>query len=170
MTEAKTTGWFLDLSRQARAALRALEAAERARDVTHEAMRAALETISDPLAHAGEIHGKGGVSDPMRKVDRLVDMEARQDAPWNPPRWATETLEEWDAVYANIRPDLTGSTLGSGLDIMRDHYRLGKTVTEAAAAACVSPRAAYCQMDAVCDFMEYLGHARAVRGYTTEVA
>lgn len=116
--------------------------------------RAKAFSISDPLGT--EPHGKGGVSDPMRKVDDMVDGEA-EDATYG---WARDALALFDLMAAANKPLFRGQLL-SGLDIAEMKYRLGATDAEVMRSFAIGKSKLHEDLGALVDYLDYIGPERA---------
>ena len=141
--------WLIEVGE----ARKALDRAESIKELR----RAKAFSIADPLGHAGG-HGKGGVSDPMRKVDDMIDGEA-EDATYG---WAREALALFDRMAELNKPLFRGQLL-SGLDIAEMRYRLGASDNQIIRAFCIGKSKLYEDLGAFVDYLDYLGPERTFR-------
>lgn len=132
-------------------ARRALDRAESIRELR----RAKAFSISDPLGTVGG-HGKGGVRDPMRKVDEMVDGEA-EEATYG---WARDALALFDLMAASNKPLFRGQLL-SGLDIAEMKYRLGATDGQVMRSFAIGKSKLHEDLNAFVDYLDYIGPERA---------
>lgn len=139
--------WLIEVGE----ARKALDRAESIKELR----RAKAFSIADPLGHAGG-HGKGGVSDPMRKVDDMIDGEA-EDASYG---WAREALALFDRMAELNKPLFRGQLL-SGLDIAEMRYRLGASDNQICSAFTISRSKLHNDLSAFIDYLDYLGPERA---------
>lgn len=153
-TDVWARQWLYETDR----ARRAIEVARRAA----RSKRSRLGSIADPLA--SQPHGKGGVSDPMRRVDDVLDAEAELGGGVGSPlRWAFDQLREFDAAMARMR-DGCQFEVFEGTYAAELRYRLGLPPRQAAEDLGCSESTLRSRIDALVGYMDMLGYARVVRG------
>ena len=134
--------WFTEVDE----ARKALDRAERIAELR----RARAFSIADPLGT--EPHGKGGVSDPMRRVDEMIDGEA-EDASYG---WARDALALFDLMVSVNRPCFRGALL-DGLDVAEMKYRLGAIDKEIMDAFHIGRSKLYDDLSALVEYLDFIG-------------
>ena len=127
-------------------ARKALDRAESIRELR----RAKAFSIADPLGT--EPHGKGGVSDPMRRADEMIDGEA-DDAAYG---WARDALALFDLMVSLNRQCFRGALL-DGLDVAEMRYRLGATDKEIMDAFHIGRSKLYDDLSALVEYLDFIG-------------
>lgn len=127
-------------------ARKALDRAESIRELR----RARAFSIVDPLG--SEPHGKGGVSDPMRRADEMIDGEA-DDAAYG---WARDALALFDLMVSVNRPCFRGALL-DGLDVAEMRYRLGATDKDIMEAFHIGRSKLYDDLSALIEYLDFIG-------------
>ena len=128
-------------------ARKALDRAERIAELR----RAKAYSIADPLASIGP-HGKGGVTDPTRKLDEMIDGEA-EDANYG---WARDALALFDLMVSVNRPCFRGALL-DGLDVAEMRYRLGASDKQIMEAFHIGRSKLYDDLSALIEYLDYIG-------------
>lgn len=128
-------------------ARKALDRAER----IAETRRARAYSIPCPLGNTGP-HGKGGVSNPMGRVDEMIDGEA-EDASYG---WARDALALFDLMVALNRQCFRGALL-DGLDVAEMRYRLGANDKEIMDAFHIGRSKLYDDLSALVEYLDFIG-------------
>ena len=128
-------------------ARKALDRAER----IAEARRARAYSIPSPLGNTGP-RGKGGVSNPMGRVDEMIDGEA-EDASYG---WARDALALFDLMVTLNRQCFRGALL-DGLDVAEMRYRLGATDKEIMDAFHIGRSKLYDDLSALVEYLDFIG-------------
>ena len=115
-----------------------------------ELRRARAYSIRGPLGT--EPHGKGGVSDPMRKVDEMIDGEVEDTA----YGWARDTLALFDLMVSLNRQCFRGALL-DGLDVAEMRYRLGATDKDIMEAFHIGRSKLYDDLSALVEYLDFIG-------------
>ncbi len=140
--------------RWARAWLTEVDEARKALDRAEhiaELRRAKAFSIADPLGTVGG-YGKGGVSDPMRKADEMIDGEA-EDAAYG---WARDALALFDLMVSVNRPCFRGALL-DGLDVAEMRYRLGASDKDIMEAFHIGRSKLYDDLSALVEYLDFIG-------------
>lgn len=129
-----------------RQGVRALERERRAAEARCEAVL----RLGSPMASGP--HGKGGAADPMAAVDAMVDAEAGADG----LEWAREGIAEFYAMGARVRGGCAGEIL-DGVYAAEYVYAMDLGTAEAAAAMGCSRATVARRIDALIDYLDYIG-------------